>query len=145
MTEDATTASMGPAVSTPGTVLGTVGYMSPEQVRGETADHRSDIFSLGCVLYELLTGRRPFQRDTSVETMTAILREEPRPLAGTGVEIGAEMEKTLARCLEKDPDRRFQSASDLAFALKGIATSPAGSGATVHPARVPGRWSWRLP
>ncbi|MCW8985213.1 MAG: tetratricopeptide repeat-containing serine/threonine-protein kinase [Thermoanaerobaculales bacterium] len=140
VTEDATTASMGPAVSTPGTVLGTVGYMSPEQVRGETADHRSDIFSLGCVLYELLTGRRPFQRDTSVETMTAILREEPRPLADTGVEIGAEMEKTLGRCLEKDPDRRFQSASDLAFALNEIATSPAGAGAAVHSTHIPRRW-----
>jgi serine/threonine-protein kinase len=123
VSDEATTASLGPAVSTPGTILGTVGYMSPEQVRGETADHRSDIFSLGCVLYEMLAGRRPFKRDTSVETMTAILREEPPSLVDLGVEVGGEMEKTLARCLEKDPDRRFQSAADLAFALREVGTA----------------------
>ncbi len=140
VSEDATTASMGPAMSTPGTILGTVGYMSPEQVRGENVDHRSDIFSLGCVLYELLTGRRPFSRDTSVETMTAILREDPPSLAGSGVEIGEDMEKTLARCLEKDPGRRFQSASDLAFALREMATVPGRPSVAPHADGMGRRW-----
>jgi serine/threonine-protein kinase len=125
VSDEATTASLGPAVSAPGTILGTVGYMSPEQVRGEEVDHRSDIFSLGCVFYEMLTGRRPFQRDTSVETMTAILREEPPSLNEAGVEVGDEMEKALSRCLEKEPGNRFQSASDLASDLKSIPTDQA--------------------
>ncbi len=136
MTDDGTTASMGPGVSTPGTIMGTVGYMSPEQVRGESADHRSDIFSLGCVLYEMLAGRRPFQRDTSVETMTAILREEPPSISASGLQIGAETEKTLNRCLEKEPERRFQSASDLGFALREMATSPVRPSAATRPSRT---------
>lgn len=138
--DEATTASFGPAVSTPGTILGTVGYMSPEQVRGEVADHRSDVFSLGCVLYEMLTGHRPFHRDTSVETMTAILREEPPPLVKLGSEVGMELENTLLRCLEKDPDRRFQSAADLAFALREIGSSTGGSAWASPSSRAIPRW-----
>ena len=99
-----------------GTVLGTVGYMSPEQVRGETADHRSDIFSLGSVLYEMLTGRRAFKKPTGAETMTAILQEDP--LEVPGVEIPPALERTLQHCLEKSPAERFQSARDLAFDLE---------------------------
>jgi TolB-like protein/Tfp pilus assembly protein PilF len=111
-------ASLAPTESMPGMVMGTVGYMSPEQVRGEKAGARSDIFAIGCVLYEMLSGRRPFERDTTAEAMTAILREDPPSFAECGAEIAPEVERIVTRCLEKDPDRRFQSASDLAFAVR---------------------------
>ena len=100
--------------TTPGTILGTVGYMSPEQVRGDPADHRSDIFSFGSVLYELVFGERAFREDTDVETMTAILRNDPPALRRRGA-APAELVRVIARCLEKRPEERFQSASDLAF------------------------------
>jgi len=99
-----------------GTVLGTVGYMSPEQVRGEAADHRSDIFSLGCVLFEMLVGRRAFQKPTAAETMTAILQEDP--VESPGIDLPPALERTLRHCLEKSPAERFQSARDLAFDLE---------------------------
>jgi len=104
----------------PGMVMGTVGYMSPEQVRGEAIDARSDIFSFGAVLYEMLTGKRAFKHETSAETMTAILREEPQPLSDTGWQGPLELQRILTRCLEKDVARRFQSASDLAFAIESL-------------------------
>ena len=105
----------------PGAVMGTAGYMSPEQVRGEPADQRSDIFSLGCVLYEMANGRRAFARETAAETMTAILREEPDQTAASETSAGPELHRIIARCLEKNPEERFQSARDLAFDLKSIA------------------------
>src|SRR5208337_638836 len=112
----------------PGMVMGTVGYMSPEQVRGEAIDPRSDIFSFGAVLYEMLTGKRAFKRETSAETMTAILREEPPALNDTGWQGPLELQRVLARCLEKNVERRFQSASDLAFAIESLSgTSTAKS------------------
>ena len=112
----------------PGLVMGTVGYMSPEQVRGEPSDARSDIFSFGAVLYEMLTGRRAFKRETSAETMTAILREEPPELSGTGWQAPPALQRILVRCLEKNVERRFQSASDLAFAIESLSgTSTAKS------------------
>ncbi|MGB7927723.1 MAG: serine/threonine-protein kinase, partial [Terriglobales bacterium] len=89
----------------PGVVMGTVGYMSPEQVRGEPIDPRSDIFSFGAVLYEMLTGKRAFKRETSAETMTAILREEPQALNDTGWQGPLELQRILARCLEKNVAR----------------------------------------
>jgi Tol biopolymer transport system component len=101
----------------PGTLVGTVGYMSPEQIRGLPADARSDIFSFGCVLYEMLAGRRAFARDTSAETLTAILREEPPPLSPSA-ETSGELERIVSHCLEKSPEERFQSARDLAFHLR---------------------------
>jgi eukaryotic-like serine/threonine-protein kinase len=101
----------------PGTIVGTVGYMSPEQIRGLPADARSDIFSFGCVLYEMLAGRRAFARDTSAETLTAILREEPPPLSPSAETFG-ELERIVSHCLEKSPEERFQSARDLAFHLR---------------------------
>ncbi len=104
----------------PGMVMGTVGYMSPEQVRGESIDLRSDIFSFGAVLYEMLTGKRAFKRETSAETMTAILREEPQALSDAGGLGPPELQRILARCLEKNVARRFQSASDLAFAIESL-------------------------
>jgi serine/threonine protein kinase len=123
-----TTVTLNSPASLPGMVMGTVGYMSPEQVRGEPIDPRSDIFSFGAVLYEMLTGKRAFKRETSAETMTAILREEPRALNDTGWQGPPELQRTLARCLEKNVGRRFQSASDLAFAIESLSgTSPGQS------------------
>ncbi len=104
----------------PGTVMGTVGYMSPEQVRGHSADSRSDIFSFGAVLYEMLTGRRAFQRDTGAETMTAILKEDPPEPADSGARIPPGIDRILQHCLEKSPPERFQSARDAAFDLQSL-------------------------
>jgi serine/threonine protein kinase/Tol biopolymer transport system component len=117
-------------ITDPGTVMGTVGYMSPEQVRGHEADHRSDIFSFGSILYEMLSGQRAFRRDTMAETMTAILKEEPPELSETNAKISLPLEKIVRRCLEKKPERRFHSASDLAFAIESIAGTPTSSGQT---------------
>ncbi|HEY7188713.1 MAG TPA: protein kinase [Vicinamibacterales bacterium] len=109
----------------PGTVLGTVGYMSPEQVRGQPGDHRSDIFSFGAVLYEMVSGQRAFQRSTAAETMTAILREEPPSLVEQPAASGLPpaIAQIVHHCLEKSPAERFQSASDIAFALQALSGS----------------------
>ena len=112
----------------PGMVMGTVGYMSPEQVKGQSADERSDIFSLGCVLFEMATGRRPFQRDTVAETMTAILREDAPEVSRPDALVPAALEQLVRHCLEKRPEERFQSARDLAFALQSLSGMGAGSG-----------------
>src|ERR1022692_336448 len=103
-----------------GTVLGTAGYMSPEQVRGEAIDHRSDIFSFGAVLYEMVTGHRAFHGDSGIEVMNSILKEEPAELAESGVQVPLGLQRIAQRCLEKKPEARFQSASDLAFALDSL-------------------------
>src|SRR4051794_6095801 len=127
--EAAATLTGGPQ-TTPGMMLGTVGYMSPEQVRGEALDHRSDIFSFGTVLYEMLSGERPFRRDTSAETMTAILKDDPPELASTPQRpISPGIDRIVRRCLEKDPGQRFQSAKDLAFALEAMSGSTSVSAA----------------
>lgn len=115
----------------PGVILGTMGYMSPEQVRGADVDARSDIFSFGCVLYEMLTGRRAFARDTPAETMTAILREDPPDTSAAGRALPRAIERTLQRCLEKNPSERFQSARDVAFALEAASGESRSSGAMV--------------
>jgi tetratricopeptide (TPR) repeat protein len=117
----------------PGTVMGTVGYMSPEQVRGETVDHRSDIFSLGCVLYELVTGRQTFKGDTAVETMNAILKEEPEDISASGFALPQELAGAVGRCLEKRPQSRFQSASDLAYNLRTISSASAPMATGIAP------------
>ena len=116
------------AATDPGTVLGTVGYMSPEQVRGQTVDHRTDIFSFGAILYELLTGRRAFRGDSHVETMGAILREDPPEFSEVSPGVPGSLERIIRRCLEKQPNDRFHSAHDLALALEAL------SGATHHSA-----------
>jgi Tol biopolymer transport system component len=104
----------------PGTVMGTVEYMSPEQVRGQEADHRADIFAFGVILYEMLSGRRPFTGESAVEVMNAILKEEPAELSETQQKISPALDKFVRRCLEKKPEHRFQSASDLSFALEAL-------------------------
>src|SRR5262249_12837896 len=109
-------------ITDPGTVMGTVGYMSPEQVRGEHLDLRSDIFSFGAVLYEMLTGQRAFKRDTLAETMTAILKEEPPALTDVSNNISPQLGRVVNHCLEKRREDRFQSARDLGFALSGLST-----------------------
>ena len=114
----------------PGTVLGTIGYMSPEQVRGLPADQRSDIFSFGCVLFEMVTARRAFHADSAAETMTAILREEPLDLIKDAAPVPAALEPVLRHCLEKRPEDRFHSARDLAFVLQAQPASAANSGRT---------------
>ncbi|MBI1831255.1 MAG: protein kinase, partial [Planctomycetes bacterium] len=113
----------------PGMLIGTVAYMSPEQVRGQAADARSDIFALGCVLYEIVVGGRPFQGQTAADTMAAILNESAPALSQSGRERPAELDRVIARCLEKAPARRFQSAREIAVALRGLGQS-ALTGAT---------------
>ena len=114
---DDQTAKRGTA---PGTVMGTAGYMSPEQVRAIDVDHRSDIFSFGAILYEMLSGHRAFRRDSSVETMNAILKEDPPELSASGANISPAVDRIIRRCLEKSAGERFQNARDLAFALEGL-------------------------
>jgi serine/threonine protein kinase/Tol biopolymer transport system component len=116
----------------PGKVLGTVGYMSPEQVRGKNADHRSDIFALGTILYEMVTGKQTFRKPTSAETMTAILNEEPPSISQITPAAPPGMQRVVHRCLEKSPEQRFQSASDLAFALEALSDSGITSSTGAH-------------
>jgi serine/threonine protein kinase/tetratricopeptide (TPR) repeat protein len=119
----------------PGVLIGTVAYMAPEQLRGQSADARSDLFAFGCVLYEMMTGRRPFLEPTNADTMAAILHEAPPPLSASGRERPAELDRVILRCLEKDPTRRFQSARDLAVALRSIGREAAQVD-TKHPLRT---------
>ena len=129
-------ATLEAAPTSAGAVLGTVGYMSPEQVKGEAADARSDIFTLGTILYEMLSGQRAFRRDTAAETMTAILKEDPPELSLTGKPIPPALERIVRRCLEKKPLQRFQSARDLAFNLEGLSGISSTSAATGNAAGV---------
>jgi Tol biopolymer transport system component len=110
----------------PGVVMGTVGYMSPEQVRGQEADHRSDIFSFGMILYEMLSGKPVFSGVSVADVMSAILKEDPPELSETNVKISPALDKIVRRCLEKKPEHRFHSAHDLGFALSTV-TTPSGS------------------
>ena len=112
-----------------GMILGTMGYMSPEQVRGETVDARSDIFSFGVVLFEMLTGQKAFTRDTAADTMAAILKEDPPELMDSGKPIPMGLRRILDHCLEKIPARRFHDAHDLAFALENAAAPASNSNA----------------
>ena len=111
----------------PGVVMGTVGYMSPEQVRGQAVDHRADIFAFGAILYEMLAGKRAFQKPTSPETMTAILNEDPQGISQVAANIPPALQRVVHRCLEKNPEQRFQSASDLAFDLDALSDSGGSS------------------
>ena len=112
-------------ITRPGVIMGTVAYMSPEQARGAPMGPQSDIFSLGCVLYEMLAGRAAFARPTSAETIAAILTQEPQHLTGSSRQISPDLERVVIHCLEKTPEARFQSARDLAFHLRAIGTKAA--------------------
>jgi eukaryotic-like serine/threonine-protein kinase len=107
-------------ITDPGTVMGTVSYMSPEQVRGQDADHRADIFSFGMILYEMLCGKRAFNGASVADVMSAILKEEPPDLGELNAKFSPALEKVVRRCLEKQPERRFQTVSDLGFALEAL-------------------------
>jgi serine/threonine protein kinase/Tol biopolymer transport system component len=122
-----------------GTVLGTVGYMSPEQVRAQPVDHRSDIFSFGAVLYEMLSGRRAFRGASAVETMNAILKEDPPDLSDTNRTLPPALDRIVGHCLEKNPEERFQSARDIAFDLEALSGQSSLSVSRPAVAR-PSRW-----
>jgi Tol biopolymer transport system component len=132
------------AATAPGTLLGTAGYMSPEQVRGGPVDHRSDIFALGTILYEMLAGRRPFGGSSDAETMSAILRDDPPRLTETNPAVPAALERIVRHCVEKSPGERFQAAGDVGFALEAVSDLPTPApGARVidlPPARPRLRW-----
>jgi eukaryotic-like serine/threonine-protein kinase len=122
-----------PALTGAGMLVGTVGYMSPEQVRGREVDHRSDIFSFGAVLYEMLAGQRAFTGASAVETMNAILKEDPPELTRTNVALPPAFDRIVHRCLEKNPDERFQSARDVAFALDAVSTTRSDAAIALQP------------
>ena len=127
----------------PGTVMGTMGYMSPEQLRGLPVDHRSDIFSLGTLLYELLSGQKAFKRHSASDTIAAILKEEPPELTSSGRNVSPALDHIVRHCLEKEPGNRFQSAKDVAFALSeasGPTTHTTSTG--LQPLPAPGRRRW---
>lgn len=125
-----------------GVVMGTASYMAPEQVRGDAVDARTDIFAFGAVLFEMLSGTRAFRRDTTAETMTAVLKEDPPELSDPGRAISPALDRIVRRCLEKSPEQRFQSAKDLSFALGALSGSDTGSASgaariAAKPSRVP--------
>ncbi|MCU1349102.1 MAG: serine/threonine protein kinase, partial [Acidobacteria bacterium] len=132
--------TFSPAATEPGMVIGTVGYMSPEQVRGEAVDHRSDLFAFGTILYEILSGQRAFKRNSGIETLSAILKEEPPDVSQFNPAVPPALERVVRRCLEKEREQRFQSARDLAFNLDTLSTlssSSTFSGTGPHPAPAP--------
>ncbi|NUN01965.1 MAG: protein kinase [Bryobacteraceae bacterium] len=138
------TAKPGLALTGPGMVMGTVSYMSPEQVRGAQVDHRSDIFSLGLVLHEMLTGKKVFERESAAEIMSAILKEDPPPLPSA---LPAALAFIVSRCLEKNPESRFQSAHDLGVSLQALATVSQPAAALPNPSsprRRKGPFRWVL-
>ncbi len=143
--DDQTNAPTGSGHTEPGTVMGTMGYMSPEQVRGLPVDHRTDLFSFGAILYELLAGRKAFKRDTASDTIAAILKEEPPELVHSGRNISPALDHIVRHCLEKDRENRFQTAKDVAFALSEAsapATLTTGQHVVPLPAPKRGKVVW---
>ena len=134
----AKTTTSGPTTEA-GAVVGTAGYISPEQLRGLPADHRSDIFALGCVLYEMLSGKAPFLKDTGADIAAAILNEEPAPIVVPGREVPSSLRAVVERCLEKSPEERFQSARDLAFDLETLSGTSGEAAAAGEGGRVAAR------
>ena len=131
------------ASTDPGTVMGTAGYMAPEQVRGQAVDQRTDLFALGAVLYEMLSGRRAFQRDTPAETMTAVLKDDPPEIADLSAPVPPGLDRILRHCLEKSPAERFQSARDVAFAIEALSGTSTAKAQTIDSAPQSGRrWLW---
>jgi eukaryotic-like serine/threonine-protein kinase len=139
-----TLATLTTGATAAGVVLGTPGYMAPEQVRGQAADARTDIFAFGAVLYEMLSGVRVFRRDTPAESMTAILREDPPEIADATRLVSPALDRIVRRCLEKSPEQRFQSARDLSFALSALSGTDAGGFTNAAAPAVSRRISWRL-
>ncbi len=127
-----------------GVVLGTFGYMAPEQVRGQAVDHRTDMFAFGAVLYEMLSGQHAFLGDTAADTMTAILTKDPPDLDTARLSIAPGLDRIVRRCLEKTPELRFQSANDLAFALETLSSysTSAAAAIDVEPPARRGRAAW---
>jgi Tol biopolymer transport system component len=138
---DAATVTL-PQQTESGQMSGTVGYMAPEQVRGHIIDPRCDIFAFGVVLYEMLTGKRAFRKATSAETLSAILTEDPPPLTELVQDLPPALQRIVSRCLEKKPERRFQHASDLGFALEALSDASGTAIPGVPEATAPRRWSW---
>lgn len=138
-------ANLAATITLPGVALGTIGYMSPEQVRGQATDQRADIFALGAILYEMVMGKGTFQRPTSADTISAILNEEPPSITELAPDTPAPLERVIRRCLEKNPEQRFQSASDLAFALEAL-SDPSRVSISAHVADRPEPerpgWTW---
>src|SRR5712691_7538727 len=118
-----------------GVVMGTASYMAPEQVRGDAADPRTDIFAFGAILYEMLSGKRTFRRDTPAETMTAVLKEDPPELSDPGHAVSPALDRIVRRCLEKDSEQRFQSAKDLSFALSALSGTDSSSSVRITESR----------
>ncbi len=140
MAEAADSARAATFQTNPGVVMGTWGYMSPEQVRAQAVDQRSDIFAFGAILYEMVTGKRTFDKPTSADTMSAILNEEQTALTQLAPTVPLGLQRVIDRCLEKNPDQRFQTASDLGFALEALSDSAMTSaGVLALPADHPGR------
>ena len=128
----------------PGVVMGTVGYMSPEQVRGQTVDHRTDIFSVGAILYEMLAGKWAFKKLSPADTISAILNEDPPDISKVATNIPPALQRVVHRCLEKNPEQRFQSASDLAFALDAVSDTGGSAHSAILSEREMGarkRWT----
>jgi eukaryotic-like serine/threonine-protein kinase len=135
--EKVETQSYSPAQTKTGTILGTAPYMSPEQLRGQPTDGRCDLFSFGCMLYEMVAGKRPFTGNTDVEMTAAILHDDPPELTDSGKSLPLEVQRIIRRCLEKNPEARFQSARDLAFALRSLLNT--GDVPLAAPASATGR------
>src|SRR5215475_8999592 len=125
------------AITDPGVVMGTAGYMSPEQVRGQEVDHRSDIFAFGVILYEMLSGRQTFSGESAIEVMNAILKEEAAELSETKARIPPALDKIVRRCLEKKPEQRFHSAHDLGYALDAVASTSSSGLNLIEAAQAP--------
>ncbi len=140
-----TNAPTTPAATEPGTVMGTVGYMSPEQVRGRDVDARTDIFAFGAILYEMLSGRRAFKGDSHVETLNAILKEEPPELLESGLHVSPALDRIVRHCLEKSPEARFHSAGDVAFDLENLSTTSSAASGSARTARRSVGWRTALP
>ncbi|MFN8012851.1 MAG: protein kinase [Holophagaceae bacterium] len=141
---EALAAGAAPHQTEAGMILGTVGYMSPEQVRGEAVDARSDLFSFGVVLFEMLTGKKAFARDTTSDTLAAILRDDPPELEASGRAVPPGLQRILQHCLEKDPGQRFHDAEDLAFALSNLGSGTDSAAPFTAPFAPPNRRATRL-